>query len=243
MTQFVFLSPKPGLFLTPPKPEPFVGAILGTNLLCLILHIFSQAPSAGEATRFYLHGGIIIDFIGQRGPTSKILLVVLDLLVMALQFIHLSAHISRRRLLATQGGRQRRTQAASAQDSEGRGVQTAPAQDLDSEERGVRRSTEIAQEQVQEGIQLQALNQDGRAATAFAMDISEADEAQVNAVLSDAVKNGQVVLADLNVTRTIKEQVIHFHKTPAEARRTAYSAHLARRVAGLRFLAGRTDTI
>lgn len=229
MIQYLFLTPKPALFLAPPKPEPFVGAILGSNILCLMLHIFSQAPSAGEATRFYLHGGLIIDFIGQRGPTSKLLLVVMDLLVVTLQLIHLSAHVTKTKLLEEQSPRERRAQATTAQD-------------LDSEERGVRRSTELAREQVQEGIQLQALNADG-STTAFTdnvMNDSEADEGETNAVLFDAVKNGQVVLADLNVTRTVKEQVIRFHKTPPETRRSAYSAHLAGRMAGLRLLTGRT---
>jgi cytochrome b len=98
LIQMVLLTPKTGLLPDPPANRPALGAILGANLLCVILHIFSSAPSAGEATRGYLHGGFVMDFIGQKGPSSKLHLLALDLVVILLQVVHLSAFIARQRL-------------------------------------------------------------------------------------------------------------------------------------------------
>lgn len=75
-----------------PKPgttgRPNILLILALNALCLFVHFFTDAPTASEVTRFYMHGSIIIDFIGQRamgGWTSKMRLCAMDLLVAALQ--------------------------------------------------------------------------------------------------------------------------------------------------------------
>lgn len=228
MVQFMFLSPKPASFPRPPKPEPYVGAIIGTNLLCLILHIFGKTPSAGEATRYYLHGGLVLDFIGQKGPSSKMVLVLLDLFVVTLQSIHLSAHTTKFRL-KEQGLKQT----------------TSTVQDLDSEERGVRRSTEIQQQDAQHNVDLQSLNTAGRVHTALSgtsREQEQQDEAwevtapRLDAFLLDSFWNGQIVLADLNPVRTAQEQIIQYQSTPLDARRDALNAQLAARMFELRYL-------
>ncbi|KZF25987.1 DUF1746-domain-containing protein [Xylona heveae TC161] len=89
-TQFFYLTPKPAIFPEAPKNRPYVGAILTTNILCMVLHILLTPPEAGEAARGYLHGGLIIDFIGQLGPSSKVALVLLDCLILLLQLFMLS---------------------------------------------------------------------------------------------------------------------------------------------------------
>lgn len=237
MIQFVFLTPKPPMIPAPPKPEPFIGAIFGSNALCLLLHLFCRAPAAGEATRGYLHGGLAIDFIGQKGPTSKLLLIFLDLVVMALQLVHLSAHVARSRLNESLTS----TAAASALH--------AITQDLESEERGVRRSAEVLRLDAQATVELQSLNRLGNATTLPDADGEESDEGDsvlastaspTDDFIFDAFKNGQIVLADLNPLRTVKEMVIRFHKAPPQVRRNAYHAHLAGSMMGLRLATGRT---
>ena len=86
--QFVLLTPKPSIFPDAPHARP-LGMILGTNLVCLLSHAYFSRPEAGEATRGYLHGGLAMDFIGQKGPISKTHLLVLDLLVLLLQLVNL----------------------------------------------------------------------------------------------------------------------------------------------------------
>lgn len=172
----------------------------------------------------------MIDLIGQKGPTSKLLLIFLDLLVITFQLIHLSAHIARMTL--KEGASINRT------------IQDRPvsAQDIDSEERGVRRSAELQQREEAESIALQNMDHLGRVVDEIQRDRDDVDAAgpRTDAFLFDAFKNGQIVLADLNPLRTAREQVIRFQKTPAEVRASALNAHLAGRMFGLRMLAGRT---
>ncbi|TKA83778.1 hypothetical protein B0A55_00024 [Friedmanniomyces simplex] len=211
LVQFVFLTPKAPLFPEPPANRPYVGAILGTNILCFILHAWLAAPSAGEATHGYLHGGLLIDFIGQKGPSSKMHLLLLDLLVVMLQLIHLSAHITRQRLkegsisVTTPNGR-RYTPAAPSR------------QDHDAEERGVRRSGEL------QDIEMQTLNPSGSnaAASEEAEDSTERETllasttARTDAHIFDAFNSGQIVLADLNLLQTLKEQFWAYQTAPRE---------------------------
>lgn len=95
----------------------------------MISHNFFTHPEAGEETRGYLHGGIFIDFIGQKAPVSILWLLSLDLLVMLLNFTMLGLIIER---VKTNDA----VSSSAAPESEQR---PTPQQDHDSEERGVLR--------------------------------------------------------------------------------------------------------
>ncbi|KAK5696766.1 hypothetical protein LTR97_008070 [Elasticomyces elasticus] len=231
VVQFVFLTPKPPLFPEPPANRPYVGVILGTNILCFLLHAYFSAPSAGEATRGYMHGGLAIDFIGQKGPTSKIHLLLLDLFVMILQVVHLSAHVTRQRLkesasisVTTPNGR-RYTPAA-----------VPPRQDHDAEERGVRRSGE------HQDIEMQALNPSGTAALEETTPPTEEDRERSEALLAsttartdahifDAFNSGQIVLADLDLLQTLKDQFWAYQDAPRDSRGSS-TGDLRRNITG-----------
>ncbi|KAF2482363.1 hypothetical protein BDY17DRAFT_324650 [Neohortaea acidophila] len=218
--QFLLLTPKPPVFPEQPEDRPVVGAIFTTNAICLFCHIYFAAPSAGEATRGFLHGGLAMDFIGQQGPSSKIHLVLLDILVVVLQLVLLAAGTLRKRL------KDKASSATPASTSTTPSTNTAAAptttttapaapatqpstQDLDSEERGVRRSME------QHDIEMQTLNPSGTATSPAA---SIAEPSAHDALLAntsapatdehifDAFHSGQIVLADLDIWKTIKEQ-------------------------------------
>lgn len=183
--------------------SPVLGAFLGSNILCFLLHVFLAQPSASEATRGYLHGGLAMDFIGQQGPSSKVLLVFLDFVVLLLQLVHLAAGMTRRRL----------SEKPAAADS----VQSAPAvpaasQDLDSEERGVRRSDE------QQDVEMQVLNAAGARSDVHTDHADVESNSERESLLAntsprtdthifDAFHSGQIVLADLNVVRSAREQL------------------------------------
>ncbi|MBE7180933.1 MAG: DSC4 family protein, partial [Terriglobus roseus] len=132
--QLYYLTPKPPMLPTPPsgKDKPYIGAIIGTNLLCLILHLYLAQPAAGEATRGYLHGGLLIDFVGQKGPSSRWLLAALDVAIALLQLVMLAAVVEERELLQHQkrkrGRRRARATAAEQQQQQRRRRQSA-AQD------------------------------------------------------------------------------------------------------------------
>nr|OQO26446.1 hypothetical protein B0A51_06827 [Rachicladosporium sp. CCFEE 5018] len=72
MVHFTLLSPKPSAYPRPFEPQPYAAGVLIPNVLCMLLHLWLHAPSAGEATRGVLQGGLIMDFIGQQGPSKKL---------------------------------------------------------------------------------------------------------------------------------------------------------------------------
>ena len=94
LPQYLYLSDLPRGFPSPPQlrlHEYFLTVFLSC-LVVVLLHVFSDAPSAGEAVRFYLHGGLLIDFVGERGPISKTRLVLMDGLVLVLQLVQMAVH-------------------------------------------------------------------------------------------------------------------------------------------------------
>lgn len=114
----------------------------------MICHALLSLPQAGEATRGYLHGGAIIDFVGQRPPTSIKALLYFDVMILVLQCITLAVHLDkeriRRALVPSLRALTDRAAAARAGESNaGTEEQTAEiddvAQDHDAEERGVLR--------------------------------------------------------------------------------------------------------
>ncbi|KAJ6257825.1 hypothetical protein Dda_7614 [Drechslerella dactyloides] len=122
IVQINLFAQRPPNFPTPQRSQKrsAVISIFGSTFVCFLFHVFSEAPSASEATGGYLHGGMIIDFVGQEGPVSKFRLAFLDILILLLQLTMLAVKVSKQDLLDS--------------SSPNRGN---PAQDLDSEERGV----------------------------------------------------------------------------------------------------------
>ncbi|KAM0712442.1 hypothetical protein Q7P37_011538 [Cladosporium fusiforme] len=258
LVHFVLLTPKPATFAQPPDQQPFVGAVLGMNFICIALHLWLSPATGTEATRGYLHGGMAMDFIGQKGPTSRVVLVLLDMLVLALQLVHLTAHISRKRL------KDGASATATTTTTSTQAQQTAPTpsrgQDLDSEERGIRHSAELEQ---QDDIEMQTLNPSGShssiptsgiptSATTAETEASASASAEATtppnsraALLSptpppqtdihifEAFHSGQIVLADLNLWQCVKEQFWAYQKSSAaqrEARTAGYRAQLTSRL-------------
>ncbi|KAF1817009.1 DUF1746-domain-containing protein [Eremomyces bilateralis CBS 781.70] len=117
-------------FVTPHQSSPTISAIFITNILCMVLHLYCARPSASEAARGYLHGGLLIDFIGQEGPISKLSLLMLDFAIMGLQVIMLSVNGEVRRVTMERKGTVS-TGAATQVSTQGN-----TAQDHDAEERG-----------------------------------------------------------------------------------------------------------
>lgn len=113
--QYGALTPKPEAWRQVQHP---LGLLVGTNLFCLVMHIWLSRPTATSlGTGGYLHGSLLIDFVGQKGPTSKALLVLLDLLVLVLQMLCLGSVDASRRAAV-------------------RSETAMPVQDVEAEERG-----------------------------------------------------------------------------------------------------------
>ncbi|KAM7185451.1 Fungal domain of unknown function (DUF1746) domain containing protein [Rhypophila sp. PSN 637] len=131
--------------------RPYVVAILLPNLLCMLSHMLFSLPEAGEITRGYLHGGSIIDFVGQRPVTWRSGLLYFDAVVLGLQCVMLAVHLEKERIrsaisplpraLIEQAAVARAGGAATAAVEETATTEGADTttQDRDAEERGVLR--------------------------------------------------------------------------------------------------------
>lgn len=233
LSQIMFLTPKPSFIPPPPQHRPYIGAIFGPNIICFLLHIFTARSEAGEAMRGYLHGGIIVDLIGQKGPTSKIHLALLDMLVLGLQCVMLAVHIERERLAAV-------LKAPSTASGEAR--VTVPSQDHDAEERGVMRDAVMNSGD----IELQSLPPQAEAGPSTRPTEHEEDRARLLAEppppedreedALDMFWNGTAVLADFHVWNNIRMQWNDYgHATGAALQTAGFSAGFAAVAANRRF--------
>ncbi|KAL3423559.1 DUF1746-domain-containing protein [Phlyctema vagabunda] len=233
LAQVMFLTPKPSFVPPMPKHRPYIGAIFGPNVICILLHVFTSRAEAGEAMRGYLHGGIIIDLIGQKGPTSTFHLVMLDLLVLAMQCFMLAVHVERERLKDAlvpkpgTGGVQAGAEAVPV---------VVSAQDQDAEERGVLRETVVAGDGTGSGdIEMQPLASTSREGEeelqrqrllsdpALLQEHNEDDDYPL-----DVFYSGTAVVGDFHVLHTLRTQWDEYGQATASALQTVgFSAEVA----------------
>ncbi|KAJ5124799.1 uncharacterized protein N7515_008624 [Penicillium bovifimosum] len=135
IVELIFFTPKAPPF-EPTRSQPYVGAILVSNLICILFHAFVIRPEAGEETRGYLHGGLFIDFIGQA-PVSTSRLLAFDLTIFIIDVIMLGLIIER---VKTQGTPTPTPTSPPTSTAANTSPETeAELQDHDAEERGVQR--------------------------------------------------------------------------------------------------------
>ncbi|KAL4897685.1 hypothetical protein BDV59DRAFT_168287 [Aspergillus ambiguus] len=220
IVQLIFFTPKAPPF-DPTRNQPFVGAIFASNLFCMVYHKFFTHPDAGESTRGYLHGGLLIDFIGQKAPVSLARLLLLDLLVLVLDLVMLGLVVERVKT----------TESTATAGPVSDAIETTPnSQDHDSEERGVLRQTAGSRStpSSDEGIELNELasrNASGQLGTSVESERSElladpsesglASGAKNNHAL-DTFTSGEAVIMDLGFLNVIRDQ---WRYSPAAARR------------------------
>ncbi|CAG5178967.1 uncharacterized protein ALTATR162_LOCUS8966 [Alternaria atra] len=190
----------------PDEPRPFLPLLLFSFGVNFLLHLTYPAPSAGEDTRGYLHGGLMIDFIGQQGPTSKWKLGALDICILFLQLVMVSVHVKRRELkkklakLSAGGGAPTTTTTTGA-TSDSAPTATAAAtsdnaardQDADDEERGVLHRTDTLSDlgmdpDNEEDALLQSSSESGHADAA------------------DILSSGQCVIGDFTLIDTLLQE-------------------------------------
>jgi hypothetical protein len=194
----------------------------------MFLHLVTSLPTAGETTRGFMHGGIIIDFIGQKAPTSRLSLLLIDTVILAIQCLMLAVHQEREglrklvypatRSVAVPGG--------------GNILGVAAGQDHDAEERGVLRDatgTAASTEETDE-IEMRTLTDDGQEGTRLLEGSSIRRAAHVD--LTGLLRSGNAVLADFHVVHTIRTVGNDYERAAAYSLQTiGYTATLAARAA------------
>lgn len=170
----------------------------------MLWHLFSAAPSAGEAARWYLHGGFLIDFVGERGPVSKFRLVGADVAVLVLQVVLLAVVKEHERLRDVMGGGAEQTGSGTGET----GAASSPgehAQDHDAEEQGIRRDTTLDDEDddhVRESLDLLHDDQEGSSAAGANGGPSSSVRREHHPL--DRFYSGQFVVAELYVWDALK---------------------------------------
>ncbi|KAG4433540.1 hypothetical protein IFR05_010965 [Cadophora sp. M221] len=236
VNQMMFLSPKPQFIPAAPIHRPYIGAIFGPNIICILLHILTARSEAGEAMRGYLHGGVIIDLIGQKGPTSKFHLVLLDLLVLGLQCFMLAVHVERERLIAVKDALSS-TVPTAATDVPREAV--VSAQNLDAEERGQMGGAAIVNSEGDMEMQPMIPQNDGPSSSRNEVDerneerdrlLAEppAEQEEDDDGTLDILWSGSAIVADFHVMHTLRRQWLDYGNATESAIQTVgFSAEFA----------------
>lgn len=233
---YFFLTPKSEDYaLLMPAHRPHAFAIFVPNILCMFFHLVLSLPRAGEEMRGYLHGGVIIDFVGQKAPTSRLGLLVLDVVILAIQCLMLAVHQEREALrkLITPG---RQTAGAAAAPVASTAAPAAPtAQDHDAEERGVLRDEPRTTGETDE-IELRPLSgndtREGEGVPETTRLLPGSALRQADTDLLGFLRSGNAVLADFHIVHTIRTVGNDYERAAAHLTQTiGYTATLAARAA------------
>ncbi|KAI1488168.1 hypothetical protein F5X96DRAFT_105331 [Biscogniauxia mediterranea] len=205
VAQALFVSPKAedAVLII---PNYHVSAIVGPNILCMFLHLVTSLPQASEASRGYLHGGILIDFVGQKAPSSKLTLLLLDLLVLALQCFMVTVNMEKERIRKVV--KQSRRNAGSTDAAATLVTVPHTGQDHDAEERGVLRDAPMMDET--SDIEMDSLlnngGSDGRRDVGEGAGLlpQETTRSSEFEGLTDILRSGNAVLANFNVRQSLR---------------------------------------
>ena len=228
---YSFLTPKDGLLL--PAEHPHIYTIFVPSLMCILSHIFFALPEAGEATRGYLHGGVIIDFIGQKPPTTKFAFLFIDVVILGAQCLMLAVHQEREKL--------KKAVSPSLPNISPSGDQAEPAtaaaaaaettQDHDAEERGVLRDETYMADGG--GTEPQPLSEtespgDGRRPANDEQTGETYSSAAASVDVVDLIRSGNAVLSNFHVIHAVRTVGTGAPNVAAYSLRTlGYNATLA----------------
>ncbi len=197
----MFVSPRSDdSFLS--VPNYHVSAIIVPNVLCMFLHLVTSLPSAGEASRGYLHGGVLIDFVGQKAPTSRLGLLLVDFVVFGLQCLMVAVNMEKERI--RQVVKPPRVIGAAAAGSADDDANPPTTQDHDAEERGVLRDAPTLDES--DDIEMRPLGGDRRdseeRANLLGRGTTEAGSEYDG--LIDALRSGNAILSTFHVRQALR---------------------------------------
>lgn len=237
----MYLTPKDESFpFLMPAGRVHVLLVMIPNLVCIVLHIFFSLPKGPDFHRGYQHGGLIIDFVGQRPPTSRIYYLFADFAILALQCLMLTVHTQREQLrVLLKTFRPLVPELAEEMEAAVRS-----AQDLDAEERGVSvhetGGPPLSDEVDTSGVEIRApagqgsgdavegsseLN--GEAADGLVREDSLGETAS-RSQLADIMNSGNAVLGEYYMVQSVISAAGDLERTAAHSLRSiSYGATLA----------------
>jgi hypothetical protein len=203
----------------------------------MFLHLISSPPEAGEASRGYLHGGILVDFIGQKAPSSRFTLILLDVVVLAIQCFMITVNIEKERIRNV-------IKPPRVNLSSGTTIAVpTTGQDHDSEERGVLRDApEIDGVNETDDIEMRPLGSldsagasDSRRAGGEGSRLLRQSGVQGNSQfedLADVLRSGNAVIGSFHIPQSLRTAWHSRENTPESAaayalQNVGYNATLA----------------
>ncbi|UNI20986.1 hypothetical protein JDV02_007021 [Purpureocillium takamizusanense] len=233
--QYIYLTPKDNSFpFFMPASRLHVLLIIIPNLICMLLHLFGRLPHGPGFHRGYQHGGLIIDFVGQRPPTYRLYYVLADIVILAVQCLMLTVHTQREKMRVAL-----KTFRPLVPDIAQELATARSAEDLDAEERGVLRHApgmDVDEAEEDGGVELQTLNTDGaqEGEDSARMEASGSllrpvtTEAGSRSQLSDIMNSGNAVLGEYHIVRSLASAAIDLERSAANSLQTiGYGATMA----------------
>ncbi|KAG5944962.1 hypothetical protein E4U53_006786 [Claviceps sorghi] len=135
--QYMYLTPKDESFpFLMPAGRVHVLLVVVPNLICMFLHLLTPVPHGPDFHRGYQHGGLIIDFVGQRPAKYRMYYLLADFAILAIQCLMLTVHTQREQLRALLKTF-RPILPELSHEIQAAAAAARSMQDLDAEERGV----------------------------------------------------------------------------------------------------------
>lgn len=228
--QLMYLSPKDETFpFLMPASRMHVALVVLPNLWCMLVHLFAALPVGRDYHRGYMHGGMIIDFVGQKPPTYRAYYLLADLFLLALQCFMLSVHTEREKLRLSL-----KTFKPLIADAALEAATARTIDDLDAEEQGVRSSGPSVADAAgwDDDIELQPLN---RSSTDQRMDRADTSDFRPStregisrSRLSDLLSSGNAIIGEYHVLNSMRVATTELERTTAQSLQTiGYRATMA----------------
>lgn len=230
--QYLYLTPKDESFpFVMPAGRIHVMLVAIPNFICMLLHLFASLPTGPDYHRGYLHGGLIIDFVGQKPPSSRIYFLLADLAILAVQSLMLTVHNEREKLRVTL-----KTFRPMVPDIVQEALAAPTIEDLDAEERGISREmsglTAISDDT--NDIELRPMRRSGEEGSSERADEprpltreNTGDESS-RSHLSDLLSSGNAILGEFHVLQSMRTASTDLERAAANSLRTlSYGATLA----------------
>lgn len=235
--QYMYLTPKDEAFpFLMPASRVHVLLVVIPNFICIFLHLFTSLPRGPDFHRGYQHGGLVIDFVGQRPPTYRIYYLLADFAILAIQCLMLTVHTQREQLrVMLRTFRPILPEIAEELEAAVRSIQ-----DLDAEERGVSlhaQNSAAAAASVDGGggVEMRERNgfhqageageQTGEAETLLRESTSEGSS---RAQLADIMNSGNAVVGEYYIVQSVLSAAGDLERSAAHSLRSiSYGATLA----------------
>lgn len=219
----MYLSPKSETFpFLMPASRMHVALVVLPNIWCMLVHLLAALPQGYDYNRGYLHGGVIIDFIGQRPPTSRLYFFLADLFLLILQCLMLTIHTERERLRLSLKTFRPLAPIITLEAA------TAPTvEDLDAEERNIGGGQPDEEE---EDVELHSLGRGSQGDEAEGTESrrpNSSDDVSTSR-LYDVLSSGNGVLGDHNIVRSMRAAATELERSTAQSLQSiGYGATLA----------------